>query len=130
MIRICTKLTESFIRVGILDSELKDWCLYWLQKRMITFLGVLLMVTVGSLIYGITATCSFLFGGLPLQRRMLGFHTKSPYTCMILSLAVTLVSLQINSMFSSLAALIFSIANFGICLIFVACVCDYHPNLH
>lgn len=128
MIRICKKLTESFVRVGILDPKLKDWCFYWLQKRMITSFGILLMFSFGSLIYGILPTCAFLFGLLPLRRRVFGFHTKSPHTCMILSLTITLISLQINSMFSFLTALIFSFVNFGICLTSVKCSCDYQSD--
>lgn len=119
LIRICSHITAQFIKKGMLQEDLADWCVYWLQKRIITFLAVLLMFIIGSLIYGSIVTASFLFGLLPLRRRLHGFHTKTPHACMIMSVSVMLVALRLNSFFTRRAALIFSILNFGICFLFV-----------
>lgn len=122
LVQICSKLTERFIRNGILDQELADWCIYWLQKRILTVLVVSLMLILGSLIFGSKVTVCFLLGLLPLRRRLNGYHTKSPYTCMILSVCVMLLALLLHSAFNQLVSLVFSIVNFVVCLTLVVCV--------
>lgn len=66
----------------------------------------------------------FLIGLLPLRRRLNGYHTKSPYTCMVMSVGVMLLALLIHSTFSELVSLIFSIVNFVLCLGLVEYVLD------
>lgn len=122
LIQICSKLTKHFVRNGILDQGLADWCIYWLQKRILTGLVISIMLILGSLIFGVKATVCFLMGLLPLRRRLNGYHTKSPYTCMVLSVGVMLLALLLHSTFNQLVSLVFSIVNFVICLILVVCV--------
>lgn len=116
LIHVCSKLTERFIRRGILDQDLADWCIYWLQKRILTALVVSLMLILGNLVFGAKATICFLLGLLPLRRRLNGYHAKSPYTCMVLSVGVMMVALLIHSSFTQLVSLVFSIVNFVMCL--------------
>ena len=117
--QICSRITERFLQHGILDQELTDWCIYWLQKRILTTLAVSLMLVVGSFIFDVKTTLCFLLGLLPLRRRLNGYHTKSPCTCMILSVSVMLLSLQLHSTLSEMGSLIFSVLNFFICLALV-----------
>lgn len=129
LIQICSKLAERFIRNGILDQGLADWCIYWLQKRILTAFIVSLMLILGSLIFGSKVTGCFLFGLLPLRRRLNGYHTKSPCTCMILSVGAMLLALLLHSTFNQLVSLVFSIVNFAICLILVVCVLAEQADL-
>lgn len=124
LIRICTKLTENFVRNGILEHSLADWCIYWLEKRILTGLVVSVMLVLGHLLFGLNVTACFLIGLLPLRRRLNGYHTKSPYTCMVMSVGVMLLALLIHSTFSELVSLIFSIVNFVLCLGLVVYVLD------
>jgi accessory gene regulator protein AgrB len=124
LIRICTRLTECFVQNGILEHSLADWCIYWLQKRILTGLVVSVMLVLGHLLFGLKVTVCFLIGLLPLRRRLNGYHTKSPYTCMVMSVGVMLLALLIHSTFSELVSLIFSIVNFVLCLGLVEYVLD------
>lgn len=130
--QICSRITERLIQHGILDQDLTDWCIYWLQKRILTALAVSLMLVLGSFIFDVKTTLCFLLGLLPLRRRLNGYHTKSPCTCMILSVFVMLLSLLLHSALSEMGSLIFSVLNFFICLIFVlfACGSQADTRLH
>lgn len=119
LIQICSRITERFVQYGILDQELTDWCIYWLQKRILTTFTVSLMLVLGSFIFDVKTTLCFLLGLLPLRRRLNGYHTKSPCTCMVLSVSVMLLSLLLHSTFSETGSLIFSILNFPICLVLI-----------
>lgn len=132
LIQICSNLTERFIRNGILDQSLTDWCIYWLQKKILTALAVSLMLILGSLIFGFNVTICFLLGLFPLRRRLIGYHTKSPYTCIILSVGIMLLALLVNSTFNQRISQVFSLVNFIICLMLVVCVLSDQtdPRLH
>ena len=132
LIQICSNLTERFIRNGILDQSLTDWCIYWLQKKILTALAVSLMLILGSLIFGFNVTICFLLGLFPLRRRLIGYHTKSPYTCIILSVGIMLLALLLNSTFNQRISLVFSLVNFMICFTLVVCVLSDQtdPRLH
>ncbi len=119
LIQICSRITTLFVQYGILDQELTDWCIYWLQKRILTTLAVSLMLVLGSFVFDVKTTLCFLLGLLPLRRRLNGYHTKSPYTCMVMSVCVMLLSLLLHSTFSEMGSLIFSVLNFFICLALV-----------
>lgn len=128
LIRICTKLTENFVRKGILEHSLADWCIYWLQKRILTGLVVLAMFAVGSFAFGAEITACFLLGLLPLRRRLVGFHTESPLSCMLLSVGIMLLSLLLHSTFSEMFSLVFGIVNLIICSILVIFVLKDMPD--
>lgn len=119
LIHICTLVTERLIRAGMLEKELENWCIYWLQKRLLTVFGVLAMFLLGSKQFGIGVTICFLLGLLPLRRRLSGFHTKSPCTCLILSLSIMQIALMLHNLFSSIFSLLFGVISIIICLAFV-----------
>lgn len=132
LVHVCTKVTEQLIRAGMLEQELEDWCIYWLQKRVLTVLSVSVMLLLGSLHFGMGITICFLLGLLPLRRRLGGVHTKSPHTCMALSLSIMLVALLLHGFFSNVLSLLFSIVNSIACLAFVIKVpaSEFDPRLH
>ncbi len=128
LIRICTKLTENFVRKGILEHSLADWCIYWLQKRILTGLVVLAMFAVGSFAFGAEITACFLLGLLPLRRRLVGFHTDSPFSCILLSVGIVLLTLFLHSTFSEIVSLVFGIVNLIICTALVTFVLKDMPD--
>ncbi|MBS5670678.1 MAG: accessory gene regulator B family protein [Firmicutes bacterium] len=115
-----------------MNRELSDWCTYWLQKRILTMLIVLLMSLLGEWAFGADVTVCFLLGLLPLRRRLCGYHTKSPGSCMVLSLGVMLLALLVHSTFNRMASIVFSIVSFSACFFIVICVLidQTDPQLH
>lgn len=119
LIHICSKAACWFVRNHFLEEDLSDWCVYWLQKRILTTLVVLIMFFVGGFVFGVEITACFLLGLLPLRRHLVGYHTESPLACMSLSVGVVLLALFLNSTFSETASLIFGVLNFIISFVLV-----------
>ena len=70
---------------------------------------VLLMSLLGEWAFGADVTVCFLLGLLPLRRRLCGYHTKSPGSCMVLSLGVMLLALLVHSTFNRMASIVFAL---------------------
>lgn len=126
--QLCTKVTFWFTRKGFLEEDLEEWCVYWLQKRILTTFVIFVMFMTGGMIFGIDITVCFLLGLLPLRRRLVGFHTKSPLSCMLLSVGIMLLSLLLYSTFSEMFSLVFGIVNLIICSILVVFVLKDMPD--
>ena len=105
--RLCSKITDSLINHGMLCQDLSEWCIYWIQKRIITYAVILGMFLLGSQVFGAGVTLSYLFGLLPLRRRLFGYHTKSPYTCAALSIAIMFFALSIHRFFPQVSSIRF-----------------------
>ena len=112
LIQICTKISLWFVRKKLIEIELYDWCIYWLQKRILTILTILLMFLLGSFTFGVDVTACFLLGLIPLRRRLIGFHTDSPSSCILLSVGVVMLTLLLHSTFTKTISLVFGILNF------------------
>ncbi len=128
LIYICSKAASWFVRNDLLEKELFDWYVYWLQKRILTTLIVLIMFFVGSFVFRAEITACFLLGLLPLRRHLVGYHAESPLACMALSVGVVSLALLLNSTFSETASLIFGVLNFIISFILVMYVLKEIPD--
>lgn len=128
LIHICSKAVCWFVRNHLLEEELSDWCVYWLQKRILTTLVVLIMFFIGSLVFGAEITACFLLGLLPLRRHLVGYHAESPLACMALSVGVVLLALLLHSTFSETVSLIFGVLNFIISFALVMYVLKEIPD--
>lgn len=104
MIRqVADHLAEIFFERKWVDEELRDWCVYTLEK----WLGVLLFflsVTLWMLVSGRRLeTPSFLVPFYLLRRRIGGYHTKKPSTCFFASMGlVVLVSTFLGTWLAAL----------------------------
>lgn len=128
LVQICSIAVCWLVRNDLLEEELSDWCFYWLQKRILTTLVVLVMFFVGSFVFGVEITACFLLGLLPLRRHLVGYHTESPLACMALSVGVVLLALLLHSTFSETISLIFCILNFIISFTLVIYVLKEIPE--
>lgn len=126
--QLCTKVTFWFTRKGFLEEDLAEWCVYWLQKRILTTVVILVMFLTGGMTFGIDITFCFLLGLLPLRRRLVGFHAESPCSCMLLSVGIVLLSLLLHSTFNEMFSLFFGIVNLIICSILVIFVLKDMPD--
>lgn len=41
--QLCTKVTFWFFRKGFLEEDLAEWCVFWLQKRILTTFVIFVM---------------------------------------------------------------------------------------
>lgn len=84
------RLTEVFCKRNWVDEELRDWCIYTVEK----WLGILpffLAVTVWMLISGsYLETLYFLVPFYLLRRRIGGYHAKSQAMCFFMSIAIVI----------------------------------------
>ena len=84
------RLTEIFCKRNWVDEELRDWCIYTVEK----WLGILMFfmaVTIWMLISGkYLETLYFLVPFYLLRRRIGGYHAKSQAVCFFLSIAIVI----------------------------------------
>lgn len=84
------RLTEVFCKRNLVDEELRDWCIYTVEK----WLGILLFflaVTVWMLISGrYLETLYFLVPFYLFRRRIGGYHAESQAMCFFLSIAIVI----------------------------------------
>ena len=85
------RLTEVFCKRNWVDEELRDWCIYTVEK----WLGILIFfmaVTAWMLISGrYLETLYFLVPFYLLRRRIGGYHAKSQAMCFSLSIAIVIL---------------------------------------
>lgn len=112
--RICSRITKYLVEHGILRQELLEWCIYWLQKRILTCTVVLIMFYIGWSLFGAAITFFYLLGLLPLRRHLLGYHTKSPHTCAALSIIIMLVALLLHDILTNVLLFIYIVLNIPI----------------
>lgn len=116
-LRIATYLLDH----GILRQELMEWSIYWLQKRILTCIVVLMMFLLGCSLFDVDITFFYLLGLLPLRRYLLGYHTKSPHTCAVLSILIMLVALLFHDLLTKVTSHIYLLLNIPISLFAIMC---------
>ena len=117
--RICSRITKYLVEHGILRQELLEWCIYWLQKRILTCTVVLIMFLIGWPLFGADITFFYLLGLLPLRLYLLGYHTKSPYTCAALSITIMLAALLLHDISTYVALHIYVVLNIPMSLLLI-----------
>ena len=90
------RLAASFVRSGLMRHDLEEWCRYWLEKTILNIIAIFAMLLSAGFVFGFPVTCFFLIGLLPLRRRLVGYHTRSPVSCFFLSLFVAFAGLLVN----------------------------------
>lgn len=84
------RLTEAFCKRKWVEEELREWCVYTVEK----WLGILLFFSAVIVWMLLSGTClETLFFLVPfylLRRRMGGYHAKSQAMCFFLSIAIAI----------------------------------------
>lgn len=87
------KIVLFFSQKGLIQNEQCEWCIYALVSRISLIISIFFMILFGMLFTAPFNVICFLFGILPLRKRLGGYHAKNPFACVFLSVAVMLLSL-------------------------------------
>lgn len=79
------RLTDLFLRHGIVTQEQAEWCRYTLCKKLLSLTVCSLMVLLGACIAGFGPALLFAAGQGFLAKRTNGYHARTPLGCAALS---------------------------------------------
>lgn len=89
----CRRIVAFFFQKGYIQSGECEWCVYALVSRVSMFISISFMIFLGMLFAQPLHIICFLLGILPLRRRLGGYHAKTPFACVCLSVVVMLLSI-------------------------------------
>lgn len=98
MLQLVSHRVACFLfHLGCITKEEIAWCVFSLQKRILTGFAIVLILFLGKYICGFIPALMYLLCVLPLRTQFGGYHTSTPWTCIILSLCVSASALVIAS---------------------------------
>lgn len=126
----CESAVSFFVVKQLLPSQKKQWAVYVLEKRAMSFLIISAMLLTGTFIANFWCTLCFLVGWLLLRKRAGGYHASSPLRCAIGSEVILLfclgVAIPLLNTIQFPAMILFSFT----ALVLVWLIgCMNHPNL-
>lgn len=89
------RLTDFMLRHELLAEKDRAWCVYALERRVLTGGNFLVLWVLGACLAGAIASLSFLAVVLWLRKRTGGYHASTPFRCLLVSSAVTCLALGI-----------------------------------
>lgn len=90
---IAQRLTQSFLRRGIITDEQTEWCAYTLECKLDQWLSLAIMAAVGTVLKGLPQAVLFLWGVGFLRRRTNGYHARTYLECLVKSLICEILCL-------------------------------------
>lgn len=100
MSKIALYLTELCLRHNLISNNLKDWCVYSIEKRLSTFITGNFLLLIGFTFFGPIPSLLFCFSLFFLRKLTNGYHARSYWRCLLLSIFVEIACLQIASIAS------------------------------
>lgn len=92
--RFAKKSAQYFTSNGLIKKSKYEWCIYAIEKRLISLSAISSMLLLGSLIYGWISTVIFIVTFQMLRKNTGGYHANNNTKCFFLSNIILLVSLQ------------------------------------
>lgn len=92
---IASRVTDYFLEKEIIAREQAEWCRYMLERRLVTGVSLVVLVTVGALLAGLPQALVLNFGVGFLRGRTNGYHAKTLGGCLVRSLACEIVCLTL-----------------------------------
>lgn len=109
MYEIAKKLAGICVKNKLVEQETFEWCVYSIEKRLVTFCTWGALILIGTRLFGFQCTLCFTLGFLVLRRRTNGYHAKTYIRCLIGSILI-----ECNSIFmvrnSSMEGLVLIVA--------------------
>lgn len=94
MNEIAKKLASICVKNELVDPEIFEWCVYSIEKRLVTFCTWSVLIAIGAHLFGFPCTLGFTLGFLALRCRTNGYHAKTYIGCLIGSILI-----ECNSIF-------------------------------
>ena len=127
---IAEKITLYLVQNNYIESSKQKWCVYFLQKKMLTACSSIMFLIIGFFNNHLFETILFVWSFTSLRKRTGGFHLKSAFLCLIMSSLIVLLLPQFLSY-------IYLLNKYTVVLLLTVCcfvICVYspvnHPNIH
>ncbi len=85
------KLTEYFLRKGLIEVNQIPWCEYMIKHRVMDVISLLWLIPIGSLVGPWHVSFTFVLSYRFLRARTGGYHAKSPLGCLLAATATQLI---------------------------------------
>lgn len=86
--RAATKIVNFFNQRNLIEKDNEDWCVYFVETRIISYVVLLLLFVLLLPIARPIAIIVFLLSVLLIRRRSGGYHCKTEQGCFFISLFV------------------------------------------
>lgn len=84
-------ITDYLIEKQLLNPNKKEWCVYWVQKKMLSLASCLIFFAIAMYNHNAVETLVFVTSLMLLRRRTGGYHANSWQICILLSSLLVLV---------------------------------------
>lgn len=91
------KLTEYFLRKGLIEANQLPWCEYMIKHRAMDVISLLWLVPMGSLVASWYISLAFVLSYRFLRSRTGGYHAKSPLGCLLASTVTQIIGMFLVS---------------------------------
>lgn len=86
--KLAQKLTQYLLRKNIITLQQTQWCCYILHKKLISFMGVCILVAIGTVLASLPPALTFTLGVLFLRQRTNGYHASTECGCLLVSVVM------------------------------------------
>ena len=95
MEQFADRLTHYLLIRGYIETDQTEWCHYAILHHAMDILSFCMLVLVGSCLVDWRAAVLFTLSFRFLRERTGGYHAKTPYGCLLVSLCVQFASLTV-----------------------------------
>lgn len=125
---LVNKLVAYCISNHYVDSKQEEWLRYGFEMRLSTLLVLIPFIVLACVLTNLSCAASFFISFFYLKRFTSGYHAKSPYICLLVSLLIELFFLCVYCPLLDYRRAILADA---FCVIGIFKMAPYnHPNIH
>ena len=94
MDEVAKKIADFCVKNELVEQGMFEWCVYSIEKKLVTFSTWVVLISIGTRLFGFRCTLCFTLGFLVLRRRTNGYHAKTYIGCLLGSILI-----ECNSIF-------------------------------
>ena len=79
MDEVAKKIADFCVKNELVEQGMFEWCVYSIEKKLVTFSTWVVLISIGTRLFGFRCTLCFTLGFLVLRRRTNGYHPQIPY---------------------------------------------------
>ena len=91
MENVAINITDYLIEKQLINSNKKEWCVYWVQKKILSLVSCLIFFAIAMYNHNAVETFVFVISLMLLRKRTGGYHANSLQVCILLSSLLVLV---------------------------------------
>ena len=85
MENVAINITDYLIEKQLINSNKKEWCVYWVQKKILSLVSCLIFFAIAMYNHNAVETFVFVISLMLLRKRTGGYHANSWQICILLS---------------------------------------------